>query len=500
MKQSAKQPLSRRRLIGATFALAALSALNPVRAAEPPTAPATQPAYPALEQLNRETLSLTRDLQGSILRVQIPASRVAQGYDNNRWDRYGNRLNPDVKKALQQQQLRGNPQNYNNTLLNNSTSQPAYNSQRNGYVPPAPTRGNSQDQQSQQPSQHSQAVEPQRQSQGQINLTGNGNDPQQKELNARGQGLTIIVPSNGGNYSVGNNTADPAQAQNDQRAVGNRVASTALVPNNVGLLIDERKGYVLVPLYIERETLAEQPARLSIGDSEPIDALFVGSDLQTQLTVLQLLPAGAAKNEGNAKSPATQPARETKPQRSANEAIPGLGKPVQLASKPLTDGTLVVVFSGVDGAARLAVWNGPAKETGVVVGIDGQVAGIARGGQFLSGANCRLIAGQIIRYGSVKRATLGVIISQVDAADPDRQKHAELSDKPAVRVDEVMKGSVADKGGLRQGDLVMAVADEPVQDIPGLAAAIAARNGPTPLSVLRDGKVMTVTVELTQRD
>ena len=46
-----------------------------------------------------------------------------------------------------------------------------------------------------------------------------------------------------------------------------------------------------------------------------------------------------------------------------------------------------------DGAGRLAVWNNNARDYGVVVGVDGQVLGIARYGQFLSGSACRLIAG-----------------------------------------------------------------------------------------------------------
>ena len=50
------------------------------------------------------------------------------------------------------------------------------------------------------------------------------------------------------------------------------------------------------------------------------------------------------------------------------------------------------------------------------------------------------------------------------------------------------------------GQLTAQVAGEPVRDIPSMAAVIAAQNGPTKLSVLRDNKVIELTVELTQRN
>ncbi len=239
-------------------------------------------------------------------------------------------------------------------------------------------------------------------------------------------------------------------------------------PRNVGLLLDD-KGYVLVPMYVEREAVGDAPVKLTLG-GEIAEAKFVGSDRQTSLTVLQL----------------NKPA----------------GKPVRLRENRPQDGSLVLYISPVDASGRLALWTASPRDTGIVVTTDGNVAGIARGGQFLSGSSCRLIADQIIRFGAVKRATLGVMISEIRKDSPLREQLPALGrmgGKTAMRVDQVLSGSAADKAGLKPGDLLLALSGEAVSDIPSFAAAISARSGKTELQVLRGSDVLNVTVELQQK-
>ena len=237
----------------------------------------------------------------------------------------------------------------------------------------------------------------------------------------------------------------------------------AFSPNNVAIVIDGR-GHLLVPVCLEREAAAEATIRVAEPDGNFVAAKWVGSDRATNLTVLKL-------------------------DRAA-------GEPVRLGQedRPM-EGSLVLLVTPQDGGGRLGMWTGAGKDYGVVFGVDGTCAGVARFGQFLSGRACRLIAEQIIRHGSVKRATLGVIVTQADApaADPPGGRRSDL------RVDQVMSGSPAEKAGIRVGDLVVSLGGEPVRDIPGFAAAIAARGGPTQLELLRDGRPATVTVELQQK-
>jgi S1-C subfamily serine protease len=132
----------------------------------------------------------------------------------------------------------------------------------------------------------------------------------------------------------------------------------------------------------------------------------------------------------------------------------------------------------------------------VIFTSDGEMAGVARFGQFLTGSSCRLIADQIIRHGSVKRATLGVIISEIPVGDSIRQQIPGLGMRAAMRIDQVIAGSAAEKAALKPGDLVVALAGEAVSDIPSFAAAIAAKTGRTELQVFRDGQLLHVSVEL----
>src|ERR1019366_7234367 len=54
-----------------------------------------------------------------------------------------------------------------------------------------------------------------------------------------------------------------------------------------GLLIDH-DGYVVVPLYVDRQTVGDSPLMVRMGDGKLTTARFVGSDPMTKLTVIQL--------------------------------------------------------------------------------------------------------------------------------------------------------------------------------------------------------------------
>jgi S1-C subfamily serine protease len=476
------------RLLALSLLLAAVACAAVIVRADPaPGTPTTKPSRPLLDQLNRETQELYRSLDGGVLRVQMPAPRWVNDLANrdNRWERY--KLDPEVRQQLSNQRRGG----YYGNALNNTTN-PAYpsNSAQIGpannsantvaQAPPATQPDASQQNPVQQQQQQQVAIGPQVQQQQQAT-----------DVQGPQQGVVIVVPPNG-------------EAQQQELIVGNRVGNIVrqqtppVVPNNLGLVLDEQ-GHVLVPLYVERESAGERPIRLIGPDGEAVEARYVGSDQQTNLTVLQLprpadKPAGRAVKAGG-KDEAGEADGKKVEAKVATPPRPAF-RPVKLSKSKPAEGTLVLYLSPTDESGRLGIWNANTRDYGVVVGVDGQVLGIARYGQFLSGSACQLIADQIIRHGAVKRATLGVIITQIDKDDPLRQQQPLLGERPAVRVDQVFKGSPAEKGGLRQGDVIMALAGESVSDIPSVAAAIAARSGKTELQVLREGQAIDVTVDL----
>jgi len=368
----------------------------PLRADPGPT------TRPLLEELNRQTRELYRQVQGGVFRVQLPPPRWASGYAMAPLDRWGKKLDPEVRRKLIEEER----------------------------LPPAPG-------------------------------TGAATQPAVSDAVSLAPHATYIV--------VRQDRADDEPRRDP--LLGGKLELDAkpdpsFSPNTIGLLMDD-EGDVLVPAYVEREAVGEQLVRMAGSDGSRINARFVGSDRQTGLTLLRA-------------------------EKSA-------GKPVRLAEGRPAAGSLVLCLSPRDGSGRLGLWTDGGGESGVIVATDGQVAGVARYGQFLSGSACKLIARQLMEYGAVRRATLGVLITEIRADDPLRRQQPLLGRRTAMRIDQVIKDSAADKAGLKPGDLLLAVAGDAVTDIPSFAAAIAARSGPTELQVLRGEQVLAVEVDLRQQ-
>jgi serine protease Do len=101
---------------------------------------------------------------------------------------------------------------------------------------------------------------------------------------------------------------------------------------------------------------------------------------------------------------------------------------------------------------------------------------------------------QLRERGAVVRGWLGVAVERVSPADGQPT----AGDARGVRIVEVMGGSPAERAGLRKGDIIVAVNDQPVNGPPDLTRRIAATppGTRTPLTVVRDGDRKTIQVEL----
>jgi hypothetical protein len=245
-----------------------------------------------------------------------------------------------------------------------------------------------------------------------------------------------------------------------------RAAEGRFAANNIGLLLDG-EGHILVPLYIEKEAFAEHSAPAMLGDGTLTAAHFVSSDRPTNLTLMQLdRPAGHA---------------------------------VRLSMQKPEEGSLVLMLAPEGIPARLTVWTGGIRDYGVVVALDGNVAGFSRFGQFMDGATCRPVVDQMIQYGRVNRAVLGVLVSTVRPDDPARRWNDALGIRPAIRIEQVNDGSVADAAGLRKGDYILSLGDQTISDTPTFAAVMAAREGKTDFQILRGDETIKITIDLKPR-
>ncbi|MFI5380033.1 MAG: PDZ domain-containing protein [Tepidisphaerales bacterium] len=232
-------------------------------------------------------------------------------------------------------------------------------------------------------------------------------------------------------------------------------------PNNLGLVLDDA-GHVLVPVYIEKEAIGQAPVRMMIGNEEAT-ATFVGSDEKTQVTILKM-----------------------------NKRI---GRPLKLTGVRPADGSLVMLLNPTGAAGKLALWTGGEREYGVVVALDGTICGIIRYGQFLAGSASKPVIDQLIKLGTVQRAILGARLTEIRADDPARRQLPQLADRPALMIDEVTPGSLAERAGLQRGDFILEMGSEPVGDLTTWAA-LSARGGQTTLTVLRGEQTQRVSINL----
>ncbi len=240
----------------------------------------------------------------------------------------------------------------------------------------------------------------------------------------------------------------------------------APAPGTLGVVMDDH-GLVLVPSYVDRELGSQRPMRVALPEGSMGEAVFVGSDRSTGLTLVRL-------------------------------SIPA-GRPVRFAVARPQEGSLVMTFATQSNTARLAVWTVGMHDAGLVVTPDGRVAGFANANQFLSVGAAGNVIKQLAVHGVVHRAVLGIRVSEFRHDDPLRQQLAGLGSLPAMRVEKILAGSPADRAGMRPNDLILSIAGDPVGDVPSFAAAIADRTGETEVKVFRAGQVIPLNVALVQK-
>ena len=97
------------------------------------------------------------------------------------------------------------------------------------------------------------------------------------------------------------------------------------------------------------------------------------------------------------------------------------------------------------------------------------------------------VADDLMDFGSVKRALLGITMGTVDKKFADEMK---LSSVSGVYINEVLKGSAAEKAGLKKNDVIVAIDGQKVTDASSVQAKV---NNYHPgdkatITYIRDGK------------
>jgi hypothetical protein len=430
--------LTRRILALAVLSAAALAA----RAEDPAPKPANN-SRPLLQQLNTETQSLYHEIQAGVARVQLPPPRwagIPLAEQDNPVRKWGDALDPLVKQRLEEEQrdaTRGQYRRISATVDRGGDAQQATSRPKAQNAPAATQAKN-----------------------GAWTLSPGG-DANTVVLRPTGSDVGALQFNAGGSI-----TADGQIVGTGGRVQVDVAAGSSFTPNNIALVLDTQ-GHLLVPICVERESIDPAGVRVMVGPGQMATAKFVGSDRQTNITLLKL----------------------DKP----------LGTPVKLTPTRPTEGTLTMFLAPNSGVGRLMIWTNELKDWGVVVSMDGTVYGFARHGQFLSAAGCRPAIDQLIASGTVRRAKLGVEVRWVQPDDPARETDAALGTQPAVRINDVAPNSPAATAGLKTGDLILQVNEQPVGDPSSFAAVMSDPAPKAAMKLLRDGQEKVLTIDLPAR-
>jgi S1-C subfamily serine protease len=139
---------------------------------------------------------------------------------------------------------------------------------------------------------------------------------------------------------------------------------------------------------------------------------------------------------------------------------------------------------------------------GEVVGINTAMIGGAQGLCFAVASNtARLVLGQLVRFGRVRRARLG-LAGQLEAVPRRFARAHGIAQATALLVTEVVRGSPADAAGVERGDLLLSVGGEAM---PGVDALLRWLTGervgvPVELAVLRRGDLRRFTATPAERE
>ncbi len=112
----------------------------------------------------------------------------------------------------------------------------------------------------------------------------------------------------------------------------------------------------------------------------------------------------------------------------------------------------------------------PGNSGGPLINTDGEVVGVntatIRGAQGLCFAisitTAKEIANQLIRFGKVRRAYLGIVMQQIDLVPKLRTIH-QLQNKQALFISDVADGSPAQKAGILSGDIILSLNNQIVE-------------------------------------
>jgi Do/DeqQ family serine protease len=242
--------------------------------------------------------------------------------------------------------------------------------------------------------------------------------------------------------------------------------------------------------------------KIDLTDGRTVDAKLVGSDPPSDLAVLKisqtglpfLTPGDSEKvRVGDVALAIGNPLNVG--QTVTMGIISAKGRSTGLGSGAFEDflQTDAPINQGNSGGALI-------NTNGDLIGINSQIIGGMSGGNigigFAIPSNMvRSVMDQLIKTGKVRRGQLGISVRRVDS---DMAQSLGMSETKGIIVNSVVAGSAAERSGIRQGDVIVALDGSPVNETNAFRNRIAstAPGAQVTLTVLRDNREQKITATL----
>ena len=270
-----------------------------------------------------------------------------------------------------------------------------------------------------------------------------------------------------------------------------------------GVVISQ-EGYVVTNQHVVE---GASEILVTLADKREFEASVVGSDPSTDIALIKIegnnLPVAAVGDSD---------------QLEVGEWVLAVGNPFRLTST-VTAGIVSALGRQVDIIQdKMRIENfiqtdaaiNPGNSGGALVNLEGELVGISTAIATDNGTNAgygfavpsnlmERVVRDLIAYGEVQRGFLGVGIHEVNARTA---QEIGLEHIAGVYIDAVRRGGAADQAGLQQGDVVLAVGNQRVNEPNELQSAIAQHHpgDQVSLEVWRGGQRKRYEVELMGED
>jgi serine protease Do len=267
-----------------------------------------------------------------------------------------------------------------------------------------------------------------------------------------------------------------------------------------GVIIDAAKGYVVTNNHVVDNATS---IKVQLSDGRKLDAKVVGKDPRSDIALIQVQDP---KNLTAIKLADSDALR-------VGDYTVAIGNPFGLG-ETVTSGIVSAL-----GRSGLNVENyenfiqtdaaiNRGNSGGALVNLNGELIGINTAILAPDGGNIGIgfaipsnmvknLTEQMVKYGQVKRGELGIMGTELNS---ELAKAMKVDAQRGAFVSQVMPNSSAAKAGIKAGDVITSLDGKPISSFAALRAQVGSMpvGSKVSLGLLRDGKPVTVSLELQQ--